>query len=224
MPGSNLLTRLIDQLDGLIPFIAIAHEDVFTLIQKEKHLWGTTRRQKGLPDRFEIYRVQVSHSAFLLGYSYFEAFLSDLARAIFLAKPKMLPKARELKFEDILRVPDYQSVIQLMVDKEIYGMFEAGVEKVAKYFQDKLKLKWADEERKQVVEASSIRNCIVHNLSRADARLSSLSSYEVGDTIELSPSEVHSFGIAGRKIARELFGQAESRYLGRTPRMPIGDK
>ena len=123
---ANLLDRVIGQFDTLIPFLAISHEDVFELIKREKSIWFPVDEESGLPDSYGVYRNQITHSAFLLGYSYFEAFLADLVREIYLSRPNMLPKEKQLKYADILKTTDYRAILELMVEREIIDLGEAG--------------------------------------------------------------------------------------------------
>lgn len=86
MDDENLLVRFINQLDTLIPFIALSHQDVFELVQREKYIWFVESQRRSVPETYDIYHTQVNHSAFLLGYSYFEVFLGDLVRKIFVGR------------------------------------------------------------------------------------------------------------------------------------------
>jgi hypothetical protein len=91
---NNLLDRVISQFNSLIPFLAISHKEVFDLLKKEKKIWFLPDQEATLPDSYRIYQTQITHSAFLLGYSYFEAFLSDLAKEILRKRPGILPKEK----------------------------------------------------------------------------------------------------------------------------------
>ncbi len=207
---SNLLNRLINQLDTLIPFIAISSEDVFNFIQRENY---NKSQQENLPDSYIVYRTQVNHSAFLLGYSYFEFFLIDLVREIYLSKPKMLPKDKKLKFVEILNLNNYESILKLMIEKEVIALFYQSMEKIIEYFSNKLGLNWPNEKYKSMtVEASCLRNCIIHNMNYANSRLSEISNYEINEKIQLNSSDVHSFGITARNLVRELYKQACEKY------------
>lgn len=213
---NNLLNRVIDQFDTLIPFLAISHKDVFNLINKEKNIWFTPEQRASLPDSYTIYKTQITHSAFLLGYSFFEAFLTDLARQIYVSMPKMLPKEKQIKYSEILEIKNYKAVLEIMIEREIIDLFYKRIDEVIRYFEEKLNLKWPDNYKNDIVFASCLRNCIIHNLSRADDRLSQVSKYKIGDRIELSSSEVHEFGIKARDLVRNLFHQAVNRYFKTT--------
>ncbi len=209
----NLLTRVISQFDTLIPFLAISREDVFNLIKKEKSIWFSPDQEPTFPDSYTIYQMQITHSAFLLGYSYFEAFLADLVREIYLLRPTMLPKEKQLKYADILKTDDYRAILELMIEREIIDLFYKRIDEVVRYFEEKLILKWPDEYKDEIVVTSYLRNCIIHNLSRVDYRLSKVSKYKVGDKIELSSSEVHSFGLKARDLVKNLYKQATKKYF-----------
>ncbi len=209
----NLLVRVIRQFDTLIPFLAVSHEDVFNLLNKERNIWFTRDQGAALTHSYKIYKTQIVHAAFLLGYSYFEAFLADLVRHVYMSRPEMLPKEKQLKYGEILNTTDYEAILEMMIEREIIDLFYKRIDEVVDYFEKKLNLKWPDSYKQEIVVTSCIRNCIVHNLSRADYRLSKVSEYRIGKKIELSSSEVHEFGIKARDLVRNLFQQASKRYF-----------
>jgi len=220
MSGEDLLGRFIGQLDTLIPFLAISRAAVFRLLQREGHVWFDQGQQSLFPKTYQVYQKQVCHSAFLLGFSYFEAFLADLVRQIYLRNPKMLPRDKQLKFDEILAAETYEGTLNTMVEKELLAIFYKGMEDISGYFLSKLKLQWPASERTSVVLASHLRNCIVHNNGRADRRLANLADYKEGADIVLGEADVHKYGISARTLARDLYGQAARRYLGARRRSP----
>lgn len=210
----TLYDRIIRQLDTLISFLALAREDAFGLIRSDQGSELTTEQLDSLPHSYQEFRCQVSHSAFLLGYSYFEAFLSDLVREILLRRPNILPQERELKYRDVLDRKDYDSILKYMIDKEILAIFYGSAEKIGKYFEDRLNLPWPEYDgQPAVVRASLVRNCIIHNGARVDSRLSEISDWDEGDQIELSPGDVHSFGLQARDFARQLWTAAVANHF-----------
>lgn len=220
MKGENLLDRLIGQLDTLIPFLAISRPDVFRLLRGEGRVWFDQGQRNSFPRTYQVYKKQVCHSAFLLGFSYFEAFLADLVRQIYLRNPKMLPREKQLKFDEILAAETYEGTLNTMVEKEILAIFYRSMEDVSEYFLSKLRLQWPARERTSAVIASHLRNCIVHNNGRADRRLAGLSDYREGAEIVLAEADVHQYGISARALGRDLYRQAGRRYLRATRRPP----
>ncbi len=209
----NLVTRLIDQLDSLIPFIGISSEDVFTLIQEKESLW-LPGSADNLPDTYATYRKQINHSSFVLGYSYFEAFLSDLAESIYLTRPTMLPKQKKISFDEIVKAGTYEEALKIIVRKELHELFYKNMRDIITYFTEKLQLEWSADVIEKVVEGSCLRNCIIHNMGCADARLAVFPGYVLGEPFELTSSDVHSFGILARREARNLWEQANTKHLG----------
>jgi hypothetical protein len=209
----DLLNRLINQLNTLIPFIGISQEDVFQLIQREKQVWFPNN-EDSFPDNYDIYKTQINHSAFLLGYSYFEAFLSDLAKFIFLSQPSMLSMNKELKFKEIIKVNNYDEVKIIMINKVLLEHFNNSVEDVMdNLFNKKLQLKCSDDFKENFIRASRLRNCIMHNMGIVDYRLAEVSDYREGDTIKLTSSQVHSFGNYARNDARNLWKQVIDKHM-----------
>ncbi len=208
----NILDRLISQLDTLIPFIATSYRDVFNLIQKEKSIWFHDDQEK-LPKTYEIYRKQINHSAFILGYSYFEAFLNDLAKEIFLSRPSMLASNKTIKFEDVTNSSSYNEIILKLINKELSELFYMNIEDIIEYFSQKLNLTFLEDEKEKLIEASLLRNCIIHNLGVANARLAILADYTEGREFEISASKVHDFGIFARTLVRKIYQEALDKHI-----------
>lgn len=207
---NHLYDRLVVQLDTLIPFLALTHREAFDLIGQRYPYWLPDEQQGSLPASYANYQTQVAHSAFLLGYSYYEAFLSDLARQIYTSNPAMLPPAKTLEFSEILERPEREQLLAYMVDKELLSIFYLSIEKVIECFQRKFTLKWPEHFVKPAVEASLLRNCIIHNNARVDSRLSERSKWKLGSDIKLTAAQVHDFGIIARRVCGELATQADN--------------
>lgn len=216
MSHDNLLERFIAQLDTLIPFLAISHREVFELMERERYIWIPQNQQDSFPNTYDIFSVQITHSGFLLGYSYFEVFLTSLIKDIYRINPKMLPKDKQLKFGEIAEINTFDGLVELMIEKEAVALFYQSMENIIKYFEEKLHLKWTDEEKARVVQGSLIRNCLLHNMSLADSRLAQVSNYKIGEEIKLYADDVHFFGIVARALARSLYKQATERYFDNT--------
>jgi hypothetical protein len=75
-PFDQLTKRFIAQLDTLVPFLALSHREVFDVLRDKYAGWYTDNRRSTLPNTFNDYGHQVAHAAFLLGYSYAEAFVT----------------------------------------------------------------------------------------------------------------------------------------------------
>lgn len=170
----RLYDRLIGQLDTLIPFLALIHREAFDLIGERYGDWLPEWQQGSLPETYAIYQTQVAHSAFLLGYSYYEAFLSDLVRQIYTHTPTMLPPEKKLDFSEIIERPNHEQLLSYMIDKEVLSVFSLSFEKVIECFEKKFSLQWPEHSVERAVEANLLRNCIIHNNARVDARLSKI--------------------------------------------------
>ncbi len=210
----SLYDRVIRQFDTLVPFLAVSHEEVFEIIRRHEADWFPPSEGQPLPDTYQMYQVQVSHAAFLLGYSYFEAFLADVVKHVYHARSSMLPKEKELKFKDVLDCDSYDQVLSLMVNKEVFALIYNSMEKIIDYFDKRLSIQFGDTSDKQeIIKAALLRNCLIHNMARADSRLAAVSRWSEGSFIDLEPSEVHSFGIIGRRISRNIYEQAKTKLL-----------
>lgn len=213
----QLYGRLLGQFDSLIPFLALTWPEVYEIIHGRNQdgqnpegipLWQLER----MPDTYTVYQTQVTHSAFLLGYSYYEAFLSDLMRQIYTEKPKMLSPDKKLDFSEILERPDYDQIFSFMVDKELLSIFYQPFEKVIECFDKKFHLKWPPEAIEAAIKASLLRNCIIHNNAVADRRLAQMPGWKIADEIRLTDLDVHQFGLTARRVCLQLSEQAQHGF------------
>lgn len=215
---ATLLQRIIAQLDALVPYLSLAHTEVFELVAGEYDSWCNGSPHVPFPNNFDAFRTQVNHSAFVLGYSYSDAFLADLMREIYLAHPEMLPRNKRLSFETIIEAGDYTGVVSKMIDHEVYEAMHGSIPDIQKYFSDKFSIAWPSPHASDLATASLIRNCIVHNNSLVDAKLARANGWELNEQIVLTTSEVHQYGIAIRGVVRHLYEDASVRHLQRNVR------
>lgn len=209
-----MIDRFILQLDTLVPFLALAHKDIFSKIHDENQEWFTEQQRKTIPETYSSYKNQVSVSAFLLGYSYFEAFIADLAKKILLARPMLLPKNKNITFSDVINSGSYETLLEKMVEQHVFSVMYDSIENISEYYAEKLHITWPkNNESHSVVKASLIRNCYMHNGGIVDLRLHEKFGIELGSEIILNPSEVHGYGIAIRQIAHEIYDQAKKKHL-----------
>ncbi len=207
----NLLDRVIEQFDTLIPFLAVSERDVYNLIRKKEN--NIFNDGYIFPHSYKVYQIQITHSAFLLGYSYFESFLFDIARDIYLKRPNMLPVKKQLDYKEILEKNNYKEILKSMVDRELVALFFEPIETIIDYFNTKFNVTLNEDNRNKLVEATYIRNCIVHNLNKTNEKLAKVSNYKVGQIIKLTSSDVHGYGIMAREIVRKVYSQAEKNHF-----------
>jgi len=212
--ATKLIDRLISQLNALVAFLALSRPEFFAIIKQHHAQWFAPEDEGALPESETIYQTQVAHAAFVLGYSYAEAFLADLIRDIYLSHPEALPRDKEIKFGDVLERSSYDEVFVYMIEKEVLAVMYSSMDKIIKYFEDRLGLQWPSSERAAIVKANLLRNCIIHNNAVADSRLAAnCTDWTEGAKIALSVSTVHEFGIVARATARDLYRQVEEKFL-----------
>jgi hypothetical protein len=207
----QLLNRLIEQLDSLIAFMGLSHEEVFDLLQKERIPWFGDSAES-LPAAYATYRQQVVHSALLLGYSYFESFLTDLLAMILLSRPDMLPKDRKLPYSDVLASGSRAEIVDQMIKREILDLLYKSMGDIVAELRDRYGFTISEEEKRELCRASFLRNCIVHNSARADSRLAEFDGFEENQGFELTSGEVHALGITLRALVRRMSGEANTNH------------
>ncbi|MFA6714699.1 MAG: hypothetical protein WC082_00135 [Victivallales bacterium] len=207
----TLLDKLIDQLDTLISFLALSREDVFQLLNDHRLAWFPENKD-ALPAVYENYRKQINHSALLLGYSYFESFLNDLLLQILCKRPQMLPKAKKIDYSEILNSANKETLIVKIAQREIHELFYKNMADTVDELQNKFNLSITDEEKNSLILISFIRNCIIHNSSRADFRLARYDGFQEGHAFEVSTEKVHGYGLLLRSLVRRIYKDAQQKH------------
>ena len=207
----TLPDRLIEQLNSLVSFLSLSREDVFQVLNDNRVTWFAAN-QKALPAAYTTYRRQINHSAILLGYSYFESFLVDLLTEILRNRPAMLPRGRKVDYSEILDSPDKNALMDKLIQRELHELFYKSMEDIIKELRERYNFTITEEEERRFIEASLIRNCIIHNSSRADSRLSQQGGHPEGEEFEVSAADVHSYGLTARTLVRRMYDEAHANH------------
>lgn len=207
----TLLDILIGQLDTRVPFISLSRADVFQLLNEHRGAWFGENEQ-ALPAAYTSYRRQVNHSAVLPGYPYLENFLVGLLAQILRHRPAMLPRGRKVDYAEILDSPDKSTLIDKLIERELHELFYRSMEEIIKELRERYNFTITEEKERRLIEASLIRNCIMHNSSRADSRLSRHGGLPEGEEFEVSAADVHSSGIALRTLVRRMYNEAQANH------------
>jgi hypothetical protein len=215
--------KLIEQLNGLFPFLALTRKEIFDVLESHRSGWFKETAQ--LPDIYAVYNKQVCHAAFLLGYSYFEGFLQEILESVLQSRPSMLPGKRQVKYSDIMDCADKKELIGLLIRRELNDLLYKSMNDIVEELRSgKYGFKISDEEKGELCRASLIRNCIMHNSSIVDARLAEHDGrYQEGDDIVLSESDVHTVGLLLRSLAPKMQAAVETNHTPRAVPIPGSD-
>ena len=213
----RLRTRLLAQLDSLVPFLALSHREVFDVLKRQYAGWYTDDRRSTLPNTFNEYSHQVAHAAFLLGYSYAEAFVTDLIYGVYGARRDLLPEEKQIPFREVLQLTDFEGVVRHMIESTVGDMNSLE----GKMVHLEKKFGWQIRQATHLADAHIARNALIHNAGLVNREPREGSRWHSGDTIRLSANDVHQFGILARAFVRELCERAKAicgRSKGRTRR------
>jgi len=212
---SNLTTRL----NYLIGLLDISSKESFDKIKNHKILPEFESVGEIYNNQYTIYKNQITISAILLGYGYFEAFLTDLMIMCLKKQPKiLLPKIQSqnkdktITYQQLLQAGNYESLINDVIEREVRNVMYKSMADVIGYLEKKLKLKWDNQVNESILIANKIRNCCMHNNCVTDKGLAKYSGFTEGEEIELSSGIVHSFGLKARQFTRELWESANAEY------------
>ncbi len=149
------------------------------------------------------YQAAISNAAFFLGYAYLESFLADILKEVYLRRPEILPREKQLKYEEIISTASREDLINLMIAKEVRSVLGTSIEDVKEHFERRLSVPWPDQPK--ILIASKIRNCLMHNGARVDQRLAAANeSFVLDSIVSLQIGDVHEYGLAARYFADEL--------------------
>jgi len=205
-PFGRLTKRLVAQLDTLVPFLALSHREVFEVLKEKYEGWYTDNRRSTLPNTFKEYGHQVAHAAFLLGYSYAEAFITDLVFEVYNARRDLIPSEKQLRFGEVLQLRNFADVVRHMVESTIGDMNSLE----AKLLHLENKFGWELPEAEKLLDSHVARNALVHNAGQINREPPAGSRWHSGDWIQLSVDDVHHFGIMARALARALGDRART--------------
>jgi hypothetical protein len=123
----------------------------------------------------------------------FEAFLSDLLRAVLVHRPEMLKSDKRVTFEEVIDADSKDELISRLADREIGSLTYASFRKQASYIEERFGpvLQLSSEELGDLAEAYARRNVLLHNAGVVDQRFKDLApngAFELGETVSVSLS------------------------------------
>jgi hypothetical protein len=84
---------------------------------------------------------------------------------------------------------------------------------ILRHFEAVLHLRLEDEDKQAMIEASMIRNCLIHRMAIADDRLAEFSPrWSPGQPIELKVDDVHDFGFLAQRVAASILVQVGDSF------------
>lgn len=216
---SNLTTRL----NYLIGLLDISSQQSYDKIKGHKIFEEFDSVGEVYNNEYLIYRNQITISSMLLGYAYFEAFLSDLIILCLIQNPKILIpegkariKEKTITYQQLFFADSHEKLVKELVDKEVRNIMYKSMSEILDFIDKRLKLKWNKSINNEIIVANKIRNCCMHNNCIADKSLAKDPRFVEGNQIELTASVVHSFGLKARQFSRELWESAKQEYFVRT--------
>lgn len=216
---NNLYTNFTIRLDYLIGLLDISSQESFDKIKEHKIMAEFESVGEIYNNQYTIYRNQITISAILLGYGYFEAFLSDLMILCLKKEPKILipdgksqAKDKTITYQQLLTADNYDSLIDDLIKKEVRNVMYKSMSEILDYIKKKLKLEWNSQVDDAIIVANRIRNCCMHNNCIVDKSLAKDPRFKEGQEIELDSGIVHGFGLKARQFTKELWESAQKRY------------
>jgi hypothetical protein len=186
---------LVNELDKIIGFLEVSDLSVFQLIKDHDRFKSGFTIGSLYNNAYSEYQNHICMSALLLGFSFLENFLFEIATEVVDRNPELNKGKFTLEFirqnynnlnnatsKEYVKKLRFTEALQLL--KRQYGPAFTG-------FHDDISL------------VNDIRNCIMHNSGLADNRLQN--RYDIGKKITLSAEVVNNLGLSAREFAQKLW-------------------
>ncbi len=138
------------------------------------------------PPRFERLWMEVVLCRSVDG---FDAYLTDILRAIFLAKPKTLRSAEKVEVREVMTCGSIQEFARQLAVRKADELSASGLGAILNFLGGLgVRVPIDERIRRATTAAIAVRNVIVHNRGRADAkflRLVNIENLRVGDLVPL---------------------------------------
>jgi len=167
---NDIHANLTVKLDYLIGLLDISSQESFDKIKDHKILAEFDSVGEIYNNQYSIYRNQITISAILFDYGYFEAFLADLIVMCLKKQPKILipegksqNKDKTITYQQLLLAESYENLVVELIEKEVRNVMYKSMPEILDYLEKKLNLKWNNQMNDAIIIANRIRNCCMHN-------------------------------------------------------------
>lgn len=191
-------------LDLLIGILEVSEKTVYTEIQYNTRFEYGLTLGDGYESEYINYQNTICTSAFILGFTHFEAYITKVTKLLLTKKPELNKIKFTISVKEILDM-DTTFVSELAKKQahklqisEKLTLLQKNLPTVNKELFTEI-----DKLRKQ-------RNCIIHGNGFADDELATLLDYNKGDKILLTAKEVSEYGLKARELAKEIWVEVNS--------------
>lgn len=197
----KLIEEFNNRLDGLSTFQILLQDPVFDYLKKN---FSTSQsKESGIITFIDYnkneYQNFYYNSIFLLGYSYYEAFIYELAFRSLKIKPQLINQ----EFNQTTREDEIKNELNQKAWK---------FSKMKNLLINSLNLKY-DDQHNVTLEGNLIRNCLMHNNSKVSEKLNEeFPKYTLGEEVQLNNEILDNFGIFIRDFALAIYNDAVEKY------------
>jgi hypothetical protein len=191
----NKYVSLISQLNKIIGLLEVSDEIVFQSIRKHD-VSGTGLTIDSLYGyNYKEYQNHICCSAFLLGFSQFDDYVSEIIRKYYAEHPL----ENKYKFEYAYYEENKRNLIKAIAIEKVRNLgFTEKISLLKKIYPG-----LNETEMKLLRSSNDIRSCLVHNNGVADDKL--MPRYKKGEHIRLNSDDVNRIGLSIREIAKKLY-------------------
>lgn len=199
----NDIDYLVKHLDFLIGILEVSDETVYDEIKyQDRFDYGETMDEV-YNSKYENYQNVITTSALILGFTYFEDFVTKMIEKILIEKPELNKKKFNLK--DLITI-GHGNIVEDLAKTHARKMMISEKMKLIKNNFSAINSDLIDK----MEFIRKLRNCIIHENGHVDTELANISSdYTQGDKIILTASKVNEYGLSAREFANELWNEVE---------------
>jgi hypothetical protein len=192
----------INRLDSFGVFQILSEGNVYDFVKRNYPLIKSDSSElvSFVPYNYTSYRDFFMYSIFLLSYSYFEAFLYDVAFLCLKSKPNLYEG-----FSQMDHVSD-EKIEELLSDKAFR------FENMKSFLTKNLKLKY-DDKKNITLLAHLTRNCLLHNNSKVSKKMNkNFPEAPLDKKMFMDNNALNMSGTFARKFAKTLYEDAVKKY------------
>ena len=148
-----------------------------------------------------VYEMAIIHA-----YAMFEAYLSSLLRMRLCRHPQLMGGQRQIKYDQVFEAATKADLIESMIERDVRDLMYLPLVGLIETMREKLGFRaLTNKHDDSANQLALVRNCLVHNGRRVDAKLAKANPILVeNEELSLSMSDVDDAVTTLRKFAYEI--------------------
>lgn len=148
-----------------------------------------------------LYEIGIVHA-----YSLFEGYVSEIIRFLLRRHPQLMGGKRQLTYQQVFDTKTKEELIEELIDRQLRGLMYLPISGILQELREQFGFHSLTKEYDaHLTYLSLVRNCLLHNRGRADAKLAaSQPAHKKNHKLSITISDVHNAVRTLRKFAYQI--------------------